>query len=146
MRRDWSVRSLDMSTIWTCLWHFWTEGPIHYNGIKKPQAFQAVLHEISRLSPQHQNAIIILSTRNRRQSLFAADCGHTNYWGHSHLQNVMFKAIKWISCDIQRKSFENFHVIQVFMREYPVDIFAKNDFDPWVTWHCATTKVLVLAN
>ena len=53
----------------------------------------------------------------------------------------MFKAIKLISCDIQRNcisSFENLHVFHVFMRE--------NDFDPWVTLHCATTKVLVLAN
>ena len=48
----------------------------------------------------------------------------------------MFKAIKLILCDIQRNyisSFENLHVIRVFMREYSVDIFAKNDFDPWVT-------------
>ena len=48
----------------------------------------------------------------------------------------MFKAIKLISFDIQRNyisSFENLHVIRVFMREYSVDIFAKNDFDPWVT-------------
>ena len=61
----------------------------------------------------------------------------------------MFKAIKLISCDIQRNcisSFENLHVFHVFMREYSVVIFAKNNFDPWVTWHCATTKVLVLAN
>ena len=62
----------------------------------------------------------------------------------------MFKAIKLTSCDIQRNcisSFENLHVIHVFMREYSVEIcFAKNDLDPWVTCHCATTKVIVLAN
>ena len=29
--------------------------------------------------------------------------------------------------------FENLHVFHVFMREYSVVIFAKNDFDPWVT-------------
>ena len=54
----------------------------------------------------------------------------------THLRNVMLKAIKLISGDIQRNflsSFENLHVIHVFMREYSVDIFAKNDFDPWVT-------------
>ena len=48
----------------------------------------------------------------------------------------MFKAIKLISCDIQRNyilRFENLHDIHVFMREDSVDIFAKNDFDPWVT-------------
>ena len=48
----------------------------------------------------------------------------------------MFKAIKIVSRDIQRKcisSFESLHVMHVFMREYSVDIFAKNDFDPWVT-------------
>ena len=48
----------------------------------------------------------------------------------------MFKAIKLISCDIQRKcisSFENLHVSHVFMREYSVVIFVKNDLDPWVT-------------
>ena len=61
----------------------------------------------------------------------------------------MFKAIKLISCDIQRNciaSFENLHVFHVFMREYSVVIFAKNAFDPCVTLHCATTKVLVLAS
>ena len=61
----------------------------------------------------------------------------------------MFKAIKFISCDIQRNcisSFENVHVIHVFMREHSVDIFAKNDYGPWVTRHCSTTKVLVLEN
>ena len=38
----------------------------------------------------------------------------------------MFKAIKLISCDIQRKcisSFENLHVFHVFMREYYVVIY-----------------------
>ena len=61
----------------------------------------------------------------------------------------MLKAIKLISCDIQRNcisGFENLHVFHVFMREYSVVIFAKNDFDPWVTRHFAATKVLVLAN
>ena len=46
----------------------------------------------------------------------------------------MFKAIKLISCDIQRNCisrFENLHDIHVFMRGYSVDIFAKNDLDPW---------------
>ena len=49
---------------------------------------------------------------------------------------MFLKAIKLISCDIQRiciSIFENLHVIHVIMREYSVDIFAKNDFDPWVT-------------
>ena len=44
----------------------------------------------------------------------------------------MFKAIKLISCDIQRNSisgFENLNVIHVFMGEYSVDIFAINEFD-----------------
>ena len=50
----------------------------------------------------------------------------------------MFKAIKLISSGIQRNyilRFENLHDIHVFMREYSVDIFAKNDFflDPLVT-------------
>ena len=48
----------------------------------------------------------------------------------------MFKAIKFISFDIQRNcisSSENLHVFHVFMGEYSVVIFAKNDFDPWVT-------------
>ena len=48
----------------------------------------------------------------------------------------MFKAIKLISCDIQRNCIscsENLHVFHVFMRENSVVIFAKNDFDPWVT-------------
>ena len=31
VRIDWS----DMSTILTCLWNLWTEGPTHNNGIKK---------------------------------------------------------------------------------------------------------------
>ena len=46
---------------------------------------------------------------------------------------MMFKAIKVISCDIQRNcisSFENLHVFHVFMRGNSVVIFAKNDFDP----------------
>ena len=46
------------------------------------------------------------------------------------------KAIRLISCEIQRNyisSFENLHVFHVFIREYTVVIFAKNDFDPWVT-------------
>ena len=46
------------------------------------------------------------------------------------------KAVKLISCDIQRNcilSFENLHVFHVFMGEYSVVIFAKNDFDPLVT-------------
>ena len=30
-------------------------------------------------------------------------------------------------------NFEKLHVIHVFMREYSVDIFARNDFDPWAT-------------
>ena len=37
---DWSVRSSAMSKILTCLWQFWTEGPTHNNGIKKPPAFR----------------------------------------------------------------------------------------------------------
>ena len=44
--------------------------------------------------------------------------------------NVMFKAIKLVSCDIQRNcisSFENLHLFHVFMTEYSVVIFAKND-------------------
>ena len=48
----------------------------------------------------------------------------------------MFKAIKLMSCDIQRNSissFENLHVVHVFMRETSSHLFAKNDFDPWVT-------------
>ena len=48
----------------------------------------------------------------------------------------MFKAIKLISCDMQRycmSSFENLHVFHVFMREYSLVSFAKNDFDPSVT-------------
>ena len=48
----------------------------------------------------------------------------------------MFNGIKLISCDVQRNcisSYENLHVIHVFMTEDSVDIFAKNDFDPWVT-------------
>ena len=56
--------------------------------------------------------------------------------GDFHPQTVMIKAIKLISCDIQRNcisSFENLHVIHVFIREYSVDIVAKNDFDPWIT-------------
>ena len=55
---------------------------------------------------------------------------------HSHLLNVMFKAIKLISCAIHRNcisSFENVQVIHVFIRDYSIDMFAKNDFDPWVT-------------
>ena len=40
VRIEWSVRSSDMSTILTCIWHFWTEGPTHNNGIKKPPASQ----------------------------------------------------------------------------------------------------------
>ena len=46
----------------------------------------------------------------------------------SYLRNVIFKAIKLISCDIQRNSissFENLHAFHVFMREYSVVIFAK---------------------
>ena len=49
---------------------------------------------------------------------------------------LIFEAIKLISCAIQRNcisSFEDVHVIHVFMREYSIDIFAKNDFDPRVT-------------
>ena len=46
----------------------------------------------------------------------------------------MFKAIKLISCDIQKelhfKFLKRFHV---FMREYSVVIFCENDFDPRVT-------------
>ena len=49
----------------------------------------------------------------------------------------MFKAIKLISSDIQGNCilrFEHLHdTHEVFMREYSVDIFLKNDFDPWVT-------------
>ena len=48
----------------------------------------------------------------------------------------MFKVVKLIACDIQRNCllrFENLHDIHVFMGEFSVDIFAKNDFDPWVT-------------
>ena len=44
-----------------------------------------------------------------------------------------FLIFELISCDIQRNctsSFENLHVLHVFMREYSVVIFAKNDFDP----------------
>ena len=29
--------------------------------------------------------------------------------------------------------YENLHDFDVFMREYSVVIFAKNDFDPWAT-------------
>ena len=45
----------------------------------------------------------------------------------------MFKAITLISCDIKRNCilrFENLHDIHVFMREYPVDIFAKMTLTP----------------
>ena len=48
----------------------------------------------------------------------------------------MLKAMMLMSCDIQRNcisSFENLHVFHVFKSEYSVVIFAKNDFDPWVT-------------
>ena len=48
----------------------------------------------------------------------------------------MFKAIELISCVIQRNcmsSFQNVQVIRVFMKEYSIDIFAKNDFDALVT-------------
>ena len=48
----------------------------------------------------------------------------------------MFKAFKLMSYDVQKNcisSFEKLHVIHVFLREYSVDIFAKNDFEPWVT-------------
>ena len=51
----------------------------------------------------------------------------------SHLRNAMFKAIKLISYDIQRNcisSFENLHVIHVFMREYSVDILRKMALTP----------------
>ena len=50
------------------------------------------------------------------------------WWRHSHLRNVMFKAIKLISCDIQRKSIsilEKIYVFHMFMREYSVDIFCE---------------------
>ena len=45
---------------------------------------------------------------------------------------------KLILCDIPKNcivSFENLHVhvFHVFLREYSVVIFAKNDFDPLVT-------------
>ena len=45
----------------------------------------------------------------------------------------MFKAIKLISCDIQRNcilKFENLHGIHVFMRECSIDIFAKKTLTP----------------
>ena len=45
----------------------------------------------------------------------------------------MFKAIKLISCDIQRNCilrFENLHDIHVFMREYSIDIVAKMILTP----------------
>ena len=61
----------------------------------------------------------------------------------------MFKAIKLISCGMQRNCiscFENVHDFRVFMRVYSVVIFTKNDFDPWVTLRGAKTKVLVLAD
>ena len=49
----------------------------------------------------------------------------------------MFKAITLVLCDIQINcisNFENLHVnMHVFMKEYSVDIFAKNDIDPYVT-------------
>ena len=61
VRIDWS----DMSTILTCLWHLWTEGPAQYNGIKKLLAPRAVLQEISMLIPLHQIKRIIQTMRNR---------------------------------------------------------------------------------
>ena len=39
-----------MSTILTCLWHFWTEGQTHNNGIKNPQPLDA-----DPSAPNHKN-------------------------------------------------------------------------------------------
>ena len=129
--------------------NFWTEGLTHNNDIKKPPASRcSVAGDIDAdpSAPNHQYSEYAKSVLAQ----FAADWGHTRYWWrHSHLRNVMLKAIKLISCDIQRNfisSFENLHAFYVFMKEYSVVNFAKNAFDPWATWHSATTKVLVLAN
>ena len=40
MRIDWSVHLSDMSTILTCLCHFWAEGPTHNNDNKQPPGSQ----------------------------------------------------------------------------------------------------------
>ena len=48
----------------------------------------------------------------------------------------MFKAIKFISFDIQRScisSSENLHVFHALWGNTLSSFFAKNDFDPWVT-------------
>ena len=58
MHIDWSVCSSDMSTILTCLCHFWTEGPTHNNGIKKPPAsLCSIAGDIDPdpLAPNHKN-------------------------------------------------------------------------------------------
>ena len=92
------------------------------------QPADAVLHETLMLIPQHQ----ITSIQSMR-SPYLPLTGDTIVTDEGILIFEMWclKAIKLISCDIQRNcisSFEKLHVFHVFMREYSVVIFAKDDF------------------
>ena len=98
---------------------------------RKPQSLDKVLQEMYRCwfpSTKSQELCRVCETN---ASPNATGWGHIRYWRHSHLRDVVFKTVKWISCDIQMNcisSFENLHGVHAFMRDFSVDIFARNDW------------------
>ena len=117
MRIDCSVGSSDMSTILTCLWHIWTEGPTHNNGIKDPPPPSrcSVTGDIDAdpSAPNHKNYSEYV------KPVLVLIC----HWlgTHSLLMKAFSssKCYKVHLCDIQRNcisSFENLHVFHVFMK------------------------------
>ena len=150
VRINWPVPSSDMSTI-EHVKDFFSGQRVRriILALRNLQARNAALQKELKLIPRYQIIRIILSMRNQWQSSFALDGGHTRYWRHSHLPNMTFKTNVLISCDIQRNNcISTFQTAYLFASEDGIlcrHVFAKNDFDPQVTWHSVTTRVLALA-
>ena len=96
VRIDWPVPSSDMSTIEHVKEFFEKESLIHNTVTKQPQGPQCGVTggiEADPLVPNHQN----YSEHETSASPNAADWRQNRYRRHSHLPNVIFKAITLVS-------------------------------------------------
>ena len=77
---------------------------------RNPQPLDAVLHEILMLIPQYQSPVFKVCETSTSPNLPMTMDTLVTDEGILHLSNVMFKAIKLISCDIQRNciAFETY--------------------------------------
>ena len=102
-----------MSTILTCLLHFGQRFQRLIMASRNPQPFNAVLQEMMMLIPQHKSPVLRVCETIASPILPLAVDKLVTDEGIHIFPNLMFKAIKLMSCDIQRNcisSFENLHV------------------------------------